>query len=90
MADGFGVLLRRLRIAAGLSQAALAERASLSVDGVAALETGRRSHPRAITAGLIAERAGLDAEARALLAARAAGGTSPARQALPAQAPATQ
>ncbi len=89
-ADRFGVLLRRLRIAAGLSQAALAERAGLSVDGVAALETGRRSRPRAFTVGLIADALGLDAEARALLAARAAGGTSPARQGLPTQTPATQ
>ena len=35
---------RQLRVTAGYSQAALAERAGLSVDAVAALETGRRRH----------------------------------------------
>ena len=35
---GFGGLLRRFRIAAGLSQEALAERAGLSMDAIAALE----------------------------------------------------
>ncbi|MGH2587359.1 MAG: helix-turn-helix transcriptional regulator, partial [Dehalococcoidia bacterium] len=34
----FGVLLRRLRLAAGLSQEELAERARLSVQAVSALE----------------------------------------------------
>ena len=71
--DGFGGLLRRARVAAGLSQQALAERAGLSVDGVAALETGRRSRPRAFTVGLLADALGLDQAARAVFADRAAG-----------------
>jgi predicted ATPase/DNA-binding XRE family transcriptional regulator len=76
-ADGFGGLLRRLRIEAGFSQEALAERAGLSVDGVAALEAGRRTQPRAFTVGLLADALGLDPAARAVFAARAAGRRSP-------------
>lgn len=41
-ADWFGGRLRELREAAGLTQAQLAERASLTREGVAQLETGRR------------------------------------------------
>jgi predicted ATPase/transcriptional regulator with XRE-family HTH domain len=81
--DGFGGFLRRARVAAGLSQQALAERAGLSVDGVAALETGRRSRPRAFTVGLLADALGLDRAARAVFAERAAG----PRQAAPAGPP---
>ena len=76
--DGFGGLLRRARVAAGLSQQALAERAGLSVDGVAALETGRRSRPRAFTVGLLADALGLDQAARTVFAERAAGPGKPA------------
>ena len=42
----FGPLLRRYRLAASLSQAALAERAGLSTDAITALERGRRTSPR--------------------------------------------
>jgi predicted ATPase/transcriptional regulator with XRE-family HTH domain len=70
-AEGFGALLRRLRVAAGFSQAALAERAGLSPDAVAALETGRRKNPRAFTLRLLADALELDANARALLVSRA-------------------
>ena len=73
-AEGFGPLLRRLRAAAGFSQAALAERAGLSVDAVAALETGRRKHPRAFTLKLIADALELDPAARELLVSRAGPG----------------
>ena len=41
----FGALLRKLRIAAGLSQEALAERARISGKAVGALETGARRAP---------------------------------------------
>jgi transcriptional regulator with XRE-family HTH domain len=58
-AGGFGGLLRQLRIAAGYSQEALAQRAGLSVDGVAALEAGRRHRPRAFTVGVLADALGL-------------------------------
>src|SRR5215469_6000675 len=73
-AEGFGPLLRRLRVAAGFSQAVLAERAGLSVDAVAALETGRRRNPRAFTLRLLADALDLDPDARALLVFRAGPG----------------
>ncbi|HEV8613363.1 MAG TPA: helix-turn-helix domain-containing protein, partial [Gemmatimonadales bacterium] len=41
----FGALLRRHRIAAGLTQQALADRAGLSVRGIADLERGARRYP---------------------------------------------
>jgi predicted ATPase/transcriptional regulator with XRE-family HTH domain len=78
--QGFGGLLRRFRIAAGYSQEALAERAGLSVDGVAALEAGRRSRPRAFTVGVLSDALGLDPAERALLAARATEAPAPARR----------
>ncbi len=77
-AEGFGALLRQLRVTAGYSQAALAERAGLSVDAVAALETGRRRHPRAFTLGLLADTLELDPATRALLVSQAGSGP-PAR-----------
>jgi predicted ATPase/DNA-binding XRE family transcriptional regulator len=69
----FGGLLRRLRIAAGYSQEALAERAGLSVDAIAALERGRRSRPRAFTLGVLAGALDLGPEDRARLVAAASG-----------------
>jgi predicted ATPase/transcriptional regulator with XRE-family HTH domain len=45
----FGQELRAQRRAAGLSQEALAERAGISADAIAALERGRRRRPRAYT-----------------------------------------
>jgi predicted ATPase/transcriptional regulator with XRE-family HTH domain len=74
-AEAFGALLRRLRVAAGFSQAALAERAGLSTDAVAALETGRRKNPRAFTLRLLADALDLDPDTRALLISRAAPGS---------------
>ena len=74
---GFGAMLRRFRVMAGLSQEALAERAGLSADAVAALERGRRSRPRAFTLGVLAEALALGAEDRALLVSAAAGQDSP-------------
>jgi len=73
-AEGFGPLLRRLRVTAGFSQAVLAERAGLSVDAVAALETGRRKNPRAFTLRLISDALELDPAARDLLVSRAGPG----------------
>ena len=43
--SSFGERLRRLRVAAGLSQEALAERSGLSVQAIGALETGKRRRP---------------------------------------------
>jgi len=68
----FADLLRRYRVNAGLSQEALAERAGLSVSGVAALERGRRTAPRPDTVALLADALTLDADERAALIAAAA------------------
>ena len=51
----FGALLRRHRLAAGLTQEALAERAGMSVQAVSALERGVRRTPYASTIDLLAE-----------------------------------
>jgi predicted ATPase/transcriptional regulator with XRE-family HTH domain len=50
----FGTLLRRHRIAAGLSQEALAERARMSAVGIGALERGVRQSPYRDTVALLA------------------------------------
>jgi transcriptional regulator with XRE-family HTH domain len=71
--SGFGSLLRRLRVTAGLSQEALAERAGLSPDAIAALERGRRSRPRAFTLGVLADALALGPEDRARLVSAASG-----------------
>jgi transcriptional regulator with XRE-family HTH domain len=42
--------VRRLQLRAGLTQAALAERAGLTVDTVGALERGLRRRPQGLTA----------------------------------------
>jgi predicted ATPase/DNA-binding CsgD family transcriptional regulator/transcriptional regulator with XRE-family HTH domain len=68
---GFGDVLRTLRVRAGLSQAALAERANLSAAAVAALERGRRSAPYPRTIDVLSEALGLSARDRAELAAAA-------------------
>ena len=60
-----GPVLRRLRLAAGLSQEELAERAGLSARGVSDLERGLRASPRPETVRLLAEALALGPEARA-------------------------
>ena len=66
----FGLALRRLRLAAGLSQEDLAERAGLSARGVSDLERGLRASPRPATIRMLADALGLGPEERdALLAA---------------------
>ena len=80
-AEGFGSLLRRLRVSAGFSQAALGERAGLSVDAIAALESGRRRNPRAFTLRLLADALELDPDTRAALVSRA--GPAPAASPVP-------
>ena len=57
----FGALLRRHRLAAGLTQEGLAERAGLSARGVQDLERGVHAAPRAETVRLLAEALGLEA-----------------------------
>jgi predicted ATPase/DNA-binding XRE family transcriptional regulator len=60
----FGVLLRQYRLAAGLSQEALAERARLSSDGISALERGHRRTPQRETLALLAGALALSGEQR--------------------------
>jgi predicted ATPase/transcriptional regulator with XRE-family HTH domain/Tfp pilus assembly protein PilF len=70
----FGDLIRRHRLAAGLTQKELAERAGVSVRAIRDLEHGVRNMPRKDTVGLLADAFGLTTEERAvfLVAARAA------------------
>lgn len=75
-ARSFGSLLRRLRVAAELSQEELAERANVRVRAIGDLEKGRRAAPRLATLRLLgdalrltdADRASFFASARAELA----------------------
>lgn len=60
----FGTLLRRLRIAANLSQEALAEKARMSVATIGAYERGLRSAPHRDSVELLAEALGLNGETR--------------------------
>jgi len=65
----FGTLLRDFRIAARLSQEALAERAGLSSAGISVLERGARRSPHRDTVALIASALELSAADRARLQA---------------------
>src|ERR1700722_5682766 len=87
MADSFGELLRRFRVAASLTQEALAEQCRISPATVAAIEQGRRKAPRLSTVRLIADALELPPAAREMLAraADAAADSDPA--APPARAP---
>ncbi|MBW3632806.1 MAG: helix-turn-helix domain-containing protein [Chloroflexi bacterium] len=60
----FGELLRQHRLAAGLIQEELAERAGLSARGISDLERGARSHPHRETVQLLADALGLSGAAR--------------------------
>src|SRR5918912_1020664 len=65
----FGVRLRRLRQAAGLTQEELASRAGLTAKGISALERGERRHPYPHTVRSLADALGLPEEERATLTA---------------------
>src|SRR5689334_10470565 len=67
----FGRLLKRFRLAAGLSQEALAELAGLSWRTISDLERGVKQGPRGSTLRLLAEALALSAEERAALWASA-------------------
>jgi predicted ATPase/transcriptional regulator with XRE-family HTH domain len=67
----FGDLLRRHRLAAGLTQEGLAERASLSARGISALERGVNRAPQRETVLLLAKALGLAGEERAAFDAAA-------------------
>src|ERR1022692_816122 len=77
MADSFGELLRRFRVAASLTQEALAKRCKISPAAIAAFEQGRRKAPRLSTVRLIAEALELSAaDLEALARAADAGGVA--------------
>ena len=67
----FAGLLRYHRLAAGLTQEELAERAHLSVDAISTLERGARRSPRKDTVTLLANALALAPDDRAALAAAA-------------------
>src|SRR5437763_1846906 len=69
----FGPLLKRYRVAVGLSQEALAERARLSTRGISDLERGRHRLPYRDTVAQLAGALGLEAAERATLEAAARG-----------------
>jgi predicted ATPase/transcriptional regulator with XRE-family HTH domain len=68
----FGTLLRRHRLAAGLSQEDLAEQARMSADGIGSLERGNRRHPYRETVMLLGRALGLTPAAAAEFEAAAA------------------
>ncbi len=68
----FAELLKRYRVAANLTQDALAERAGLSIRAISDLERGVRRSPHRDTVALLADALGLGAEERALLLRAAA------------------
>jgi predicted ATPase/DNA-binding XRE family transcriptional regulator len=67
----FGALLRRYRLAAGLSQEALAERARVSFHGISALERGFRRTPQRETCSLLADALALNEDERRIFEAAA-------------------
>src|SRR5215211_7931889 len=69
--SGFGDLLRRYRVAAGLTQEALAERAGVSTRGVTDLERGAHGLPRKDTLQLLLDALDLAVADRATLVAAA-------------------
>jgi predicted ATPase len=71
VSSDFGSLLRRHRLAAGLSQQSLAERARMSVDGISALERGYRKTPQFETLTLLAGALTLTEEQRSEFVAAA-------------------
>lgn len=74
----FGERLRRYRERARLTQEGLAEKASLSTQAIAALESGRRQRPHPTTVKTLAEALGLETEDRdALIGALRGRGTPP-------------
>jgi tetratricopeptide (TPR) repeat protein/transcriptional regulator with XRE-family HTH domain len=82
----FGSLLRRCRLAAGLTQEELAAQAGLSPRGISDLERGARRAPRRETVHLLAETLHLSPTERSLLEAAARQRGTPHAQALGATA----
>src|ERR1043166_4060606 len=78
-----GTVLRSMRLAAGLSQAALAERAGLSEKAIGALERGDRTTPRLATLGLLADALGASPADRDRLLAAPHADAQPTHRSLP-------
>jgi predicted ATPase len=76
----FGALLRHHRLALGLSQGALAERARLSLRGINALERGHRRTPQRDTLALLAGALALSDDQRQAFEAAAARPSLPRRR----------
>lgn len=76
----FGTLLRDFRLAAGLSQETLAERAGMSAGGISFLERGVRRAPYRDTVALLAAGLDLSPENRRLLEAAAARAPQPRKR----------
>ncbi|HKG26955.1 MAG TPA: helix-turn-helix transcriptional regulator, partial [Thermomicrobiales bacterium] len=76
--DTFADALKRLRLAAGLTQEALAERAGISAKAVSDLERGFGRSPRLTTVTLLADALRLDPDQRARLLASARPDRAPA------------
>ncbi|HEY7909339.1 MAG TPA: tetratricopeptide repeat protein [Thermomicrobiales bacterium] len=83
----FGLLLRRYRAAAGLTQDELAERSGLSARGISDLERGARERPHRDTVQMLADALGLAAEDRGILSTAARAGTPANVPPAPADAP---
>jgi predicted ATPase/transcriptional regulator with XRE-family HTH domain len=82
----FGELLRRHRLAAGLTLDELAERAGLSANGIGALERGERRAPHRETVSRLAEALQLPPGERAMLEAAAHQHDAPLPASLPPRA----
>jgi tetratricopeptide (TPR) repeat protein/transcriptional regulator with XRE-family HTH domain len=76
---GFGGLLKRYRVAAGLSQEALAERARLSARAIRAYEQGQRRAPYRDTVGRLVQALGLSKEEAVALEATVSRWRGPAQ-----------
>ena len=83
----FGLLLKRYRQEAGLTQEELAEQARLSPRAISDLERGARRFPRRDTVVLLAQALGLAPDGRAALEAAAARRRGPAPARPPVDAP---
>lgn len=80
----FGALLKRYRLEAGLSQEALAARASLSTRAISDLERGINRAPRYDTLELLVKALSLSAQQREVLRAAAHPEMAPAPEEIPA------
>jgi predicted ATPase/DNA-binding XRE family transcriptional regulator len=75
----FGALLREFRLAANLSQEALAERAAMSADGISALERGVSKAPQRETLALLVKALPLEPQQRHAIEAAAQRPSRPRR-----------